>query len=56
MCDVMRGTPDSTYNIIVPIWVKQIIIFQGIEEHTRIPMSIDRTDQSQFPLGYTEDI
>ena len=41
---------------MVFIWVKQIIIFQGIEEHTGTPLSIDTTDANQPPLGYAEDI
>ena len=49
---VIRDLSDLGYfwfpnlDLIVPIWVKQIIIFQGIEEHTGMPMSIDQTDQS----------
>jgi len=59
---VIRDSSDLGYfwfpnlDLMVPIQVKQIIIFQGIEEHTRTPMSIDQTDQSQFPLGYIKDM
>ena len=41
---------------MISIRIKQIIIFQGIEEHTGIPMFIDSTDSSLCPLGYTENI
>src|SRR6266480_2196545 len=47
---VIRDSSDLGYfwfpnlDLMVPIRVKQIIIFQGIKEHTGTPMSIDRTD------------
>jgi len=59
---VIRDSSDLGYfwfpnlDLMVPIQVKQIIIFQGIEEYTETPMSINQMDQSQFPLGYMEDM
>src|SRR5205807_4263550 len=46
----------SNLDLMISIRIKQIIIFQGIEEHTGIPMFIDSTDSSLCPLGYTENI
>ena len=49
---VIRESSDLGYfwfpnlDLMVPIRVKQIIIFQGIEEHTGTPLSIDTTDAS----------
>src|SRR6266480_7487587 len=59
---VIRDSSDLEYfwfpnlDLMVPIRVKQIIIFQEIEEYTGTPLSIDTTDASQPPLGYVEDI
>ena len=46
----------SNLDLMISIRIKQIIIFQGIEEHTGTPMFIDSTDSSLCPLEYTEDI
>ena len=43
-------------DLIIPVKPQQIIIFQGIEEHTGTPLIIDKTDKSVLPLGYPNDV
>ena len=43
-------------NLMVPIQPLQLIIFQGIEEHTSTLLCVDENDISPLPLGYPNDI
>src|SRR5436190_15756170 len=43
-------------DLMVPIRPLQLIIFQGIEEHTGTPLYVDENDTSPLPLGYPNDI
>src|SRR5436190_9919914 len=46
----------SNLNLMVPIQPLQLIIFQGIEEHTNTLLYVDENDISPLPLGYPNDI
>lgn len=43
------------FDTLIPVKPMSMIIFQGIEEHTGMPMVLDNNDSSSLPCGYTED-
>ncbi|KAH0610907.1 uncharacterized protein H6S33_011334 [Morchella sextelata] len=43
------------FDTLIPVKPMSMIIFQGIEEHTGMPMVLDNNDSSSLPFGYTED-
>ncbi|KAI9839104.1 MAG: hypothetical protein M1837_002243 [Sclerophora amabilis] len=45
-----------TLDLLVPVRPRQILIFQGNEEHTGTPFHVDPHDPSPLPTGQSEEI
>ncbi|KAI9837679.1 MAG: hypothetical protein M1837_002721 [Sclerophora amabilis] len=43
-------------DLMIPLHPLQIIIFQGIKEHSGMPIEIESSDNSLLPYGYMEDV
>jgi hypothetical protein len=43
-------------DVVVPMKPKQVLIFQGIEEHTGSPLRADPADTTPLPSGYPAEI
>ncbi|KAI9849612.1 MAG: hypothetical protein M1837_002737 [Sclerophora amabilis] len=46
----------SNLDLMIPLHPLQIIIFQGIKEHSGMPIEIESSDDSPLPHGYMEDV